>query len=651
MPDPLSKPSSPGSAEPLEDRLDSWKEIAAYLGRGIRTVQRWEREEGLPVHRLLHEKRGSIYARRTELAAWWESRRQTLAAQPAREADEAPAAPRLDRVTRTSAMTTWPALSSDARLIAYVSDGGQDGTTPQIWMQQIGGAALRLTIGDREYSNLSFSADDTHVVFTAADDSGRHVYEVPTLGGEPHLLQRDASIGRFSPDGQWLACVPRTGAGIRIAAHGGVGFRTIAADLIDVASLTWLLNSRAVLVHARPGPTADADWWIAPMDGAPSTNTALARSFLQAGMVVLPTGAAWVGDFLVFSAAGRQGICLYRQRIAPATFEPTGAPEPLTTGNEAALFPTAAAGRLAFLSSRQDANLWSVSLDAASGIAHGPLRRLTRGPGIMGYLSTTSDYRTLAYFSVRQGEGDVFLRDLASGTETFLGTGPGPEKWYPAISPSGTQVAYGHRMPGGERAPRPIFIARPSDSTWRTLGEDCHGRPRQWVDERFLIIERFAHLNSIALIDTTTADQRDLLQSTDRSISNPRLSPDRQWIAFDASRPRESASVLVAPFRLDAIPDTEWIVIEQAASHPFWSADGRLLYYTPMGANAFFRSAVRARRFESTTGRAQGEPIGAYASIEMVMPAYLPGTAPIATPDRIFLVLGDFTGDVWLMHL
>jgi hypothetical protein len=67
--------SKKGSDEPLASRLDSWKEIAAYLGRGIRTVQRWEREEGLPVHRLLHEKRGSIYARRDELAAWWESRR------------------------------------------------------------------------------------------------------------------------------------------------------------------------------------------------------------------------------------------------------------------------------------------------------------------------------------------------------------------------------------------------------------------------------------------------------------------------------------------------------------------------------------------------------------------------------------------------
>jgi len=96
---------------PPEDRLDSWKEIAAYLGRGIRTVQRWEQEEGLPVHRLAHEKRGSIYERREELAAWWESRRLTLSRS---EPDDggAPVAPRLERVTSTLAMTSWPALSS-----------------------------------------------------------------------------------------------------------------------------------------------------------------------------------------------------------------------------------------------------------------------------------------------------------------------------------------------------------------------------------------------------------------------------------------------------------------------------------------------------------------------------------------------------------
>jgi hypothetical protein len=105
----------PGSGQSLEGRLDSWKEIAAYLGRGIRTAQRWELEEGLPVHRLAHEKRGSVYARREELAAWWESRRLKLAAQPGAEMADAPIVPRLERVTRTSAATFWPALSSDGR--------------------------------------------------------------------------------------------------------------------------------------------------------------------------------------------------------------------------------------------------------------------------------------------------------------------------------------------------------------------------------------------------------------------------------------------------------------------------------------------------------------------------------------------------------
>lgn len=59
-------------------RLDSWKEIAAYLRRGARTVQRWEREQGLPVHRLQHDKLGSVYAYSDELDKWWESRRSSL---------------------------------------------------------------------------------------------------------------------------------------------------------------------------------------------------------------------------------------------------------------------------------------------------------------------------------------------------------------------------------------------------------------------------------------------------------------------------------------------------------------------------------------------------------------------------------------------
>jgi TolB-like protein/cytochrome c-type biogenesis protein CcmH/NrfG len=57
-----------------EPRLESWGEIAAYLRREIRTVQRWERYQGLPVRRLLIGKLGSVYAYRSELDKWFRER-------------------------------------------------------------------------------------------------------------------------------------------------------------------------------------------------------------------------------------------------------------------------------------------------------------------------------------------------------------------------------------------------------------------------------------------------------------------------------------------------------------------------------------------------------------------------------------------------
>ena len=52
------------------DRLDSWKEIAEYLNRGVRTVQRWERTAGLPVRRV-PSARGAVFAFEAELDRWW----------------------------------------------------------------------------------------------------------------------------------------------------------------------------------------------------------------------------------------------------------------------------------------------------------------------------------------------------------------------------------------------------------------------------------------------------------------------------------------------------------------------------------------------------------------------------------------------------
>ncbi len=56
------------------NHLDSWKEIAAYVNRNVRTVQRWEKTEGLPVHRHRHERASSVSACREEIDRWQKQR-------------------------------------------------------------------------------------------------------------------------------------------------------------------------------------------------------------------------------------------------------------------------------------------------------------------------------------------------------------------------------------------------------------------------------------------------------------------------------------------------------------------------------------------------------------------------------------------------
>ena len=56
--------------EALNRRLDSWKEIASFFGCDERTVKRWEKERGLPVHRLPGLGRGKVFAYSEELSDW-----------------------------------------------------------------------------------------------------------------------------------------------------------------------------------------------------------------------------------------------------------------------------------------------------------------------------------------------------------------------------------------------------------------------------------------------------------------------------------------------------------------------------------------------------------------------------------------------------
>lgn len=75
----------------MPDRLDSWKEICAYLGRDRRTLGRWERERGMPVHRVPGGERPRVYAVPAELDRWLRQGTEAPPAAPTRpDAPESP---------------------------------------------------------------------------------------------------------------------------------------------------------------------------------------------------------------------------------------------------------------------------------------------------------------------------------------------------------------------------------------------------------------------------------------------------------------------------------------------------------------------------------------------------------------------------------
>jgi Tol biopolymer transport system component len=257
----MDKPPPDVPPGPNDGRLDSWKKIAVYLKRDVTTVQRWEKREGMPVHRHLHDKTGSVYAFRTELDAWSRSRRDPLPLSGAGAAPDEPASvplPGTGSISRARragilvagtlvviavAAIIWlersdyfwhnpitgaafqsltgfegqneaAAVSRDGQFVAFLSDRG--GRT-DVWVTQIGsGQFHNLTRGvEGELVNpairtLDFSPDGSAVLFWLRNRSRPpgediSIWSVPTLGGEPRLYLEGAAESAWSPDGKQIA--------------------------------------------------------------------------------------------------------------------------------------------------------------------------------------------------------------------------------------------------------------------------------------------------------------------------------------------------------------------------------------------------------------------------------------------------------------
>jgi TolB-like protein/Tfp pilus assembly protein PilF len=103
------------------ERLDSWKEIATYLGRDVTTVQRWEKREGMPVHRHLHDKRGSVYALTPELDVWLQSRKPSLEGLEELEPGQARASENAGEQALKPGVPRWIALAGTVVLAVFAT--------------------------------------------------------------------------------------------------------------------------------------------------------------------------------------------------------------------------------------------------------------------------------------------------------------------------------------------------------------------------------------------------------------------------------------------------------------------------------------------------------------------------------------------------
>lgn len=108
----------PSALRVSNQRLDSWKEIATFFGRDERTVRRWEKERGLPVHRVPGGGRSGVFAYTDELREWLKGRAEELDSDPAgiRAVPEnhgiaVMPTPGLSRSRRRRRLAIWFALS------------------------------------------------------------------------------------------------------------------------------------------------------------------------------------------------------------------------------------------------------------------------------------------------------------------------------------------------------------------------------------------------------------------------------------------------------------------------------------------------------------------------------------------------------------
>ncbi len=574
----------------------------------------------------------------------------------------------LRRVSLENGVYAYTALAPGRDWIVYSSDRGSQKHL-KLWRQPLdGGAPLQLTFGDHDDINPVISPDSRWIAFESKRD-GESIQIMPSAGGASRRVVWFGRGPRFASDGEWLIYWVRS----PISGFGKVYLVPLnqpkepvqlAPEFDDAHEPVWTPDGKHVLFcgtrRTRGGPGEEHNLWVAPVSGGPAINTGAFELIRGHGLdphaqMFATTSFEFHNQKLIFAADLEGTTGLWQLPVSPTSWRATGAPRRLAEETTAAMHPSVRGRTIAFTRLVHDVDIWSAPLEASQARVSGALRREAASPLEDMSSSMSSSGHVLAFFSGPPGRTELRKKEFPAGRETSLGRIAGFVNRL-RVSADGRTSFY--RVLEGEGIKRQAIYETNLNSGERRLVCGNCGSPTQVTPSaRLVVYETGSAVARLAAVQVADGRKWDFLSHSHHSVQAGRVSPDERWLAFQLNRSLDGIQIYVAPFRqATRVEPSEWVPVtgpEGVNQEPWWSHDGRYLYYL---SDRDRRRCVWASPFDTASGR-PGAP-------QEVLALHEPRLTPLSylrrapfhiglsiAADKIVLSLAEVNGSVWTGQL